>query len=273
MKNTSITLVFLLLSSLSFAGQKLINGYPAGDLFPAVGMINSSCTITKVGPRQFLTAAHCLNGSLPLFIFSNSRGNARLTVKSVFIHPSWIKDCSKKRCDGTEVGSDRMTPGRSDVAMITTKDESPSVAITAINFDALDEGTEVAMVGAGCTRRVEPGGQSKMRYGMTKLVSAQNLNHLHSLYKDIAEITGQSDWVTTGYGVDKKALSLCPGDSGGPLMTKNQDGVWEIVGIAADYTFNGRYKDGDETVTNLHTRLDDDSLNRIGEWIRSNWDK
>ena len=109
-----------------------------------------------------------------------------------------------------------------------------------------------------------------MRYALTKLIAAENLTHEHSLYKDIFEITGQSNWITPGFGLNSVHASLCPGDSGGPLLTKVND-EWKIVGIAADYTFDGRYQDGAPTITNLHTRLDDQSFNNIGGWIRENW--
>ncbi len=273
MNKTILTACFFLYSHLLCARPNLINGLPAGNMFPSVGMINNQCTITKIGPRQFITAAHCISRPMKTFGFTNFQNSVTLKVKSGFSHPSWIKDCTAKRCDGTEVGSSRMTPGRSDVYFITVENDSPTIAITQINFKAIDIGTEVAMVGAGCTRQVEPGGRAKMRYGITKLVSADHLNHTHSLYKDIAEISGKSNWVTVGYRFDKSAMSLCPGDSGGPLMTKNTQGIWEIIGIAADYTFDGKYRDGDESVTNLHTRLDDQSLSNVGAWIRSNWDQ
>ncbi len=164
-----------------------------------------------------------------------------------------------------------MTPGRSDVALFIVKTETPQIPVININFSPLVVGDEVSMVGAGCTRDIEPGGRGEMRYALTNILSHEALVHRHSLYRNIAEITGQSDWVTPGYGVSARNASLCPGDSGGPMLSKNASGEWEIAGIAADYTFNGPYRDGNVTVTNLHTRLDDESLNDIGGWIRKNW--
>lgn len=110
-----------------------------------------------------------------------------------------------------------------------------------------------------------------MRYALSSTLPYSALIHEHSLYRDIAEISGQSNWVTPGYGVGAQNASLCPGDSGGPLLTKNANQAWEICGIAADYTFAGPYQDGAVTVTNLHTRLDDESYNNVGGWIRSVW--
>jgi len=262
------TLISLI--SLSFANPKLINGLPVGDKFQGVGTFNLGCTITKVGPKHFISAAHCVSKNLSSLSlsFKNYRGTVKVT--SSHIHPTWIKDCSNFHCTGHEVGSDRMTPGRSDVVFINVKEETPAIPIIPIHFEELTEGTEVTMVGAGCTRSQEPGGPGKMRYATTRLIGHEHLKHEHSLYRNISEITADSNWITFGIAQGTQHASLCPGDSGGPLLTQI-NGEWKIVGIAADYTFDGRYQDGAPTMTNLHARLDDRSLNDIGGWIRSIW--
>lgn len=263
--------LILLSSFIATAETKLINGIPVGELFRGVGTFNLGCTITKIGPRQFISAAHCVRANLRDLNISFKDHNGRLKVISSHIHPSWVKDCGNNHCDGTEVGSSRMTPGRVDVVMINVAEETPKIPVINVNYQALEIGKDVAMVGAGCTRGIEPGGKGRMRYAITKLISHEALVHKHSLYKDIAAMTGESDWITPGIKVDRKNSSLCPGDSGGPLLAQNENMEWEIVGIAADYTFDGPYRDGDETVTNLHARLDDDSLHNVGAWIRSVW--
>ncbi len=263
-------LTLMLLTSSAWSQDKLINGLPVGDKFPGVGTFNLGCTITKVGPKQFISAAHCVGKTLPSLTLSFKGYRGTVTVSSFHVHPTWIKDCYNFHCTGHEVGSSRMTPGRSDVVFVNVKEETPTIPAIPVHYEELSVGTDVAMVGAGCTRSVEPGGSGKMRYAITKLISPINLTHEHSLYKEIFEITGQSNWITDGYGKNNIHASLCPGDSGGPLLTEI-DGEWKIVGIAADYTFDGRYQDGAPTITNLHTRLDDQSFNNIGQWIRDSW--
>ena len=269
--NLFFFLLFSFCLTSAHADPNLINGQPVGELYKGVGTFNLGCTITKVGKRQFISAAHCVGNRLPTLSLQFKTFTGVVNVSSFQIHPSWIKDCSSIRCDGTEVGSARMTPGRSDVVFINVKEETPAIPVISVNFEPLTEGTEVALVGAGCTRNVEPGGRAKLRYALTKLVTPDHLVHQHSLYEKIAEVTGLSNWITDGFGVSPNNASLCPGDSGGPLLTKNISGNWEIVGIAADYTFNGPYQDGAVTVTNIHTRLDDQSYHKIGHWIRSVW--
>ncbi len=261
-------LILILLTSGSWAQDKLINGLPVGDKFPAVGTFNLGCTITKVGPKQFISAAHCVGKNLPSLNLTFKVYRGTVKVNSFHVHPTWIKDCSQFNCTGKEVGSSRMTPGRSDVVFINVNEETPDLPMISIHFDELELGTKVAMVGAGCTRSIEPGGSGKMRYAITQLIAPENLTHEHSLYKEIFDVTGRSNWITSGFGKSNVHASLCPGDSGGPLLTEI-DGEWKVVGIAADYTFDGRYQDGAPTITNLHTRLDDLSFNNIGKWIRS----
>lgn len=266
-KNMNFFLPVILFSGLASAQTKIINGRPVGDRFRGVGTFNIGCTITKVGPKNFISAAHCIGKYLPSLSLNFKNYSGKVTVSSFHVHPSWLKDCSQFHCTGEEVGSSRMTPGRSDVVFINVKEETPSIPVIPVHFDELAYGTEVTMVGAGCTRSVEPGGPGKMRYATTTLITPDHLMHEHSLYKDIAEITGQSNWITPGYDTDHANASLCPGDSGGPLLTEIK-GEWKIIGIAADYTFDGPYQDGAPTITNLHTRLDDKSYNSIGKWIR-----
>jgi hypothetical protein len=262
----------LIVTFTAHSSTNLINGLPVGDRFQGVGLFNLGCTITKVGAKQFISAAHCVGKSLPRLSLDFKSYRGTVSVSSFHVHPSWIKDCwSGYRCTGEEVGSSRMTPGRSDVVFINVREETPAIPVIPVHFDELSTGTEVAMVGGGCTRSVEPGGRGKMRYALTNLISADHLTHEHSLYRDIWEITGQSNWITPGYDLDRNNASLCPGDSGGPLLTEI-NGEWKIVGIAADYTFNGPYQDGAPTITNIHTRLDDQSHNDIGAWIRSVWE-
>jgi hypothetical protein len=250
----------------------LINGTPAKDFHLAVGMFNNSCTLTKVGEKQFLTAAHCISRNYNSLYFSFLGFQEEVKIRSINIHPSWVKDCSKQRCTGHEVGSDRMTPGRADVALINLVESTPLIPIYNISFNSVKIGSKVTMVGAGCTRGIEPGGPGEMRSADTRTVSHKFLEHEDSLYRKNSKITGKANLITLGYDTNKNNASLCPGDSGGPLVMKNASDEWEVVGIAADYTFNGPYIDGNLTVTNLHTRLDNESYLKVGSWIRSVWD-
>ncbi len=263
-----LILILIISSAICYADMNLINGRPVGNGFRSVGTFDIGCTITKVGPKSFLSAAHCVGKGMKSISLNFQDFKGRVAVTSFHVHPTWINDCWNFHCTGEEVGSTRMTPGRSDVVLIGVADDTP-IPVSPVHFDELNVGDEVIMVGAGCTRSTEPGGPGKMRFATTRIISSDALIHEHSLYRDISFITGKSDWVTAGFGKSRENASLCPGDSGGPLLIKNGD-QYKIVGIAADHTFDGPYQDGAPTITNLHTRLDDQSLNGIGQWIRDN---
>jgi hypothetical protein len=70
-----------------------------------------------------------------------------VNVKSFHVHPTWIKDCSNFHCIGHEVGSSRMTSGRSDIVFINVKEDTPAIPGIPVHFEELAMGTDVAMVG------------------------------------------------------------------------------------------------------------------------------
>ncbi|HSO39905.1 MAG TPA: hypothetical protein VLT33_45570, partial [Labilithrix sp.] len=77
--------------------------------------------------------------------------------------------------------------------------------------------------------------------------------------------------LTPGASHPNGTASLCPGDSGGPVLLDHP--VYPggpgyptnvVVGINADYTFNG----SGYSTFNIHTRLSDEAPNYVGRWLQ-----
>lgn len=265
----------ILLFAYQFSYAFIINGSPVKERFPEVGVFyyyGMQCTITKIGPKQFLTAAHCLENH---FNHINIRFKERHTlhVKSFNVHPSWKEGCYYfGKCNGSEVGTSEMIPGRADIALINVKEFTEDIPIMTIRRQSVPINSAVTMVGYGCDLDIyadsESVNQMTMRYGNSVTVSENELKN--SSYEDIKNITAQSNIITYGYGYDSKYSSLCLGDSGGPLLIQNKQSQWQMVGVATHYTFTEDGKKTGHSYTNLHTRLDINSYHNIYDWIKNN---
>lgn len=262
----------------AFAGPNLIGGELAKvGQFPFVVNIQG-CTATKIGPREFLTAAHCFYGGpgewrIPANVSIDATEihapkQYLLTTLTLRLHPTWIETCRSHACTGNETGGRHDNPGKVDLAHIIVLEETPEIPAISVEFAPLAIGSEVIFAGYGCTRSIGSGGYGKLRFAKNRVGKPELLDHPRSLYRNIVDVTGESYWVSPGTAMNKKVPSLCPGDSGGPLLVR-VNGVWKIAGIGADYSFKGKYeRTGAVPMTNLHTRLDDASRHQVGAWLR-----
>jgi hypothetical protein len=278
MKSTLATLaIAATLVTSSLAGENLIGGTLAiKGQFPFVVNIRG-CTATKISAHEFLTAAHCFfsgpnKWKMPstVSIDATEIGSPKqylLKVKEIRLHPTWIANCQKHKCTGKETGGSHDDPGKVDLAQVIVLEETSEIPSISVETAPLPIGTEVTFAGYGCTEFLGGPGYGKLRIGKNHIGSPDLLTHARSLYRYISDITGDSYWVTPGTAMDKTFPSLCPGDSGGPLLVK-VGGAWKIAGIGADYTFKGKYeRTGSIPMTNLHTRLDDGSRYQISTWL------
>ncbi len=274
--NKRLIPLFAFLSLAPLTSHALINGKlaPAG-MFPTVGSM-SGCTATKISPRHYVLAAHCYmsrigseNNEILLEHTVDGRRQARIVrarEHQVTLHPSWLETCTKIACSGLEIGTPQDNPRKVDAAIVKLEWAEPSVPFSPVDFEKVLPGDSLVLAGRGCTAGIgEPG--TGLRYNGTTAVHHDALKHAGSLYRPVADAASESNLVTPGYTLDKKYPSICPGDSGGPVF-KTTNGVRKLAGIHADYTFYGDYEAGGISVTNLHTRVDDDSHYAVGRWIR-----
>jgi len=255
-------------------GGTFVTGAEAG----ATLRIGGTCTAAKVGPRLVLTAAHCLfdqNGPKPTFAAGKKIGiepgngtpAREVTVRRIHVHPTWVQACATDNC--TAVGSSNVFA--SDVGLVETVEEIADVPTALVDADPVGPGVEVTLAGNGCENGVgvTPSWLSgvlrrlKMEDAFVLPVEATLHTGSYVAPDQLSRLAGYK-LITPGPAYATAKSGLCPGDSGGPLY-RAKTGALVIVGINASYTFSARATG--LPVTNWHTRLDDQSADRVASWL------
>lgn len=264
--------------------SKLINGQQAtSSQFPSglIYMLPSGgrCTGTKVSERHILTAAHCLADSYGRLSPSLVNGavikasnfpqrqvgdtsqwfNGR--IKKVWLYDQFVTDCATSGglCGhGTNLGF--LPPP--DLALIEVNGKLPTQWPSAkIDKTYVWEGDPVVVLGYGCesgTSSSNPGGIVRKKFGRTSVIAGSTINDLKARVSTADMDTFNSTYFMTpgshyNYQSSTDNVSLCPGDSGGPVYRDSSAEV--IVGIHSSYVFFDR--SDDISWANRHTRLVD----------------
>lgn len=276
--------------SLGSQQQALIGGSPAAaDEFRSTVGIADDCTAAKVGPRLFLTAAHCVDVPRPFgpepvpddFPPNDGVGDAFLpgepllvfwgldaddaeqdvfTIVQTSIHPSWwaCPLCQRPTFNAA-----------ADIAVVEIAEDTPDIPEARVALGTVEVGTAVVEVGWGCeesTNRPGPGlGRYKTAPGEIIVASeAQRFTRIGD--EQLASIDA-SYLITAGRHQDPDAASLCLGDSGGPLYLPDRSDP-RIVGVNSDFTFNpDQPEPGAVSWTDWHTRTSLESLHGVGQWL------
>lgn len=250
--------------------------------FPATVYIQGLCTATKIAPKRFLTAAHCVldpatvslrypPGAPIALAHDPSKGYASVVVSAVHVHPSWLKACDESYCAAAAVTA-RLDAA--DVAVIDLATDLEDVPVAPIDSTPLAGGDHVTVTGFGCTVGVyapEPLGRGALRYGETSLIDADRAVHDGSPVRasDVSQVAAIYA-LTQGPGRAPTLAGLCPGDSGGALFRRRAGGSYAVVGVNSNYTLGPETGDAvGLPVTNWHTRLDEKSRHGVGRWLRS----
>jgi hypothetical protein len=281
--------------SLATTQQALIGGTPAtADHFRSTVGIHDDCTAAKVGPRLFLTAAHCValgrpgrgepvpedfppndgvrNDYLPgqslLMMWgldSDDDQQGEMTIVRTSIHPSWW-ECPL--CQDPILGS-----GAADVALIEIAENTPEIPEARVELGSIAVGAAVVKVGWGCEERtnVDPNTLDLGRYKRADatIIPGSDIRHDESPITDgqLAQVDG-AYLITAGHAQDEDLASLCLGDSGGPLyLPDNSDP--RIVGVNSNYTFPPTVAPslGGVSWTDWHTKTSLDSVQGVGQWL------
>lgn len=278
--------------ALASRASALIGGSPAvsGEFRSTVG-IADDCTAAKVGPRLFLTAAHCVAVGRPikglpvpepfppndgirddflpgqslemLFGLDASDGQVRrFSIVATSIHPSWWA------CPLCQEPT-RSQGGAADIAVVEIAEETPEIPAASVSLDPVGVGTPVVKVGWGCEERTTVP-QETLHLGRFKradalVIPASEIQVGNPLISDETVATVDASYVVTaGHDQDAVNASLCLGDSGGPLYLPDA-GDPRVVGVNSDYTFLPT-TDG-VSFTDWHTRTSLGSLHGVAEWL------
>jgi hypothetical protein len=268
--------------------QALIGGQPAtADYFRSTVGIGDECTAAKVGPRLFLTAAHCVAvprlyrqgpppgypandgvdeayvAGQPLLIqwgLDENGPSGTFTIVETSIHPSWWANpgSSDPTLDSTSAA---------DIAVIEIAEETPDIPEARVEMDAIAPGTPVVEVGRGCEVSTSTPDEHLGRFkaqDTTTLPPEPELVYVQPPLSESQTTAIKGSYLfTPGQTQDPNASSLCLGDSGGPLyLSDNRDP--RVVGVNSDYVFT----DGSGVSwSDWHTQTALGSFHGVGEWL------
>jgi hypothetical protein len=289
------TLVAVLASSMVFAcssartdddaaggdEKDLIGGKEtaAGELASTLNVLGN-CTVSKVGPKLLLTAAHCVLDTQTRDVRADFKPGRKLTLRaragaefrSVSIDRTEIVPRALDACRRTyaclktiDVAALSDVP---DVAVVVLNEELIDIPTATVDIEAVKQGDPLTIVGYGCVTGVRSADHDgKLRAADVKAVPTEAVVHAGSylsnrLAKTLEEVGGNYV-ITPGPKMAGDAGGLCPGDSGGPVYRK---GTNVIVGVNASYSFE---VGGDIPVTNWHTRLDAQARHGVAAWLES----
>ncbi len=282
--------------ALATLDQALIGGDPAtADYFRSTVGIGDECTAAKVGPRLFLTAAHCVAvprparhttpppgypandgvddpyvAGQPLLIqwgLDADGPSGTFTIVQTSIHPSWWTYPSSP----DPVFDEDST---ADIAVIEIAEDTPEIPEARVELDAIAPGTPVVEVGWGCEESVYTPDTHLGRFKAhesttlppeTALTYVTSISSWPPAESTMTAIMG-AYLFTPGRTQDPDTASLCPGDSGGPLYLQDSSDP-RVVGVNSNYTFTS---DGSGVSWNdWHTQTALGSFHGIGEWLEN----
>lgn len=238
---TAALLLALVPPAAALIGGSLDTGERFGFVV-ALAAGDRRCTAAKIGPRTFLTAAHCVidvpsGGFAPAFqpggrvLVSNrsvpgAADYQSLAVTRTLLPPAFavafarLHDYQETQIADYQsryVGEDltrrvrhlqaqsRISDRFPDVALVRVGTDTPAIPVVAVDRGPLPAGAAVLLVGYGCERLARPGAGDpvtpRRTWGETRVIRVDPVN-----------------FYSFAAGLRSGTPSLCPGDSGGPVL-------------------------------------------------------
>jgi hypothetical protein len=236
-----------------------------------------TCTMTKIGPRAYLIAAHCMfegghqTGDTPIrpqlvvgaeigLLFGVFQAHQQLPeghppsvvtrakVVETRIHPTWLKPVQEgQTMDGKLLASD------ADVAILVVDIENPDVGTARIETGMVERCTPVVMQGYGC--------DSFPEFGFA------NTTELRSLDANIELVIDTLLYISSGFTNSPETGGICPGDSGGALYAGDPADNLHIVGINSRFVSGALLGSQIGPNESYFTRLDDSGPVKVASWL------
>jgi hypothetical protein len=195
-------------------------GLPSSP-FSSVVYYNNHCTATKIGPRTFLTAGHCLDG-----LISASNPNPTLTMTKAADGVSDIVSVGLVHAyhHPSRVSLMIQSPqwqSHYDAAVLEVDSDTPTFATSPVNSIRFADGFQGNLLGYGCDE-TNPSHSGKKQNATISAITlhdmlvdypSQPVDYLADVYAHFVQFENTS------------GISLCPGDSGGPTFRNSNNAV------------------------------------------------
>ena len=203
------------------------NGQPDGNLHPYVGTVIqfipntdliSVCSGSALSPTRFLTAAHCADPSLPVFV--SYKSGAPFSLASDFTQGTFHPD--PDWCFGCGTGlPDFDTHDVAVVVLHSSNDPGGAVTLPAAGLvDTLPMNSPVELVGYGVQGFIHGGGKPQQLFFFTRYFAPSLLIQSNDV------LSGEFIKLTANPAQGKGGV--CFGDSGGPDLLEGTTTVLAI---------------------------------------------
>lgn len=241
---------------------------PQKKEFRSTVFINQACTGSKIGPKLFLTAAHCVIDNQTGNLLRKYEPNEYVQLKThynflshgnviarTYMHPGYQKRVKHQIANNLATSSQGLVSF--DIALIVVKEETPGIPSANVDFEEVRSGEEVVIGGYGCTdSSIKSREYNGFKVQETKVVGAEVISK-DALNRDITK-AHDFNFYTEGKKSNSQSASICPGDSGGPVYNQRS---MAVIGVNSQYIFIDR---SGVSFVNTHTRVSE-----VKEWMTS----